>query len=53
MVIGFRGWHSEKNSVLNTKLLSNSIYVHVLVKFVVTFSRSGTYHYCCCMLDCR
>ena len=43
----------KENSVLNSKLLSNSIYVHVLVTFVITFSRSGTYQYCYCMLDCR
>ena len=43
----------KENSVINTKLLSNSIYVHVLVTFFVTFSRSGTYQYCYWMLDCR
>ena len=55
-----RSWQSvsmvatlKENSVLNTKLLLSSIYVHVLVKFVVTFSMSSTYQYCCRMLDCR
>ena len=32
-------------SILNTNLLLSSIYVHVLVGFVVTFSRSGTYQF--------
>ena len=53
MAIGFHGHHSERNSLLNTKLLVGSIYVHVLVKFVVTFSMSSTYQYCCRMSDCR
>ena len=43
----------KENIILNTKLLSRSIYVHVLVTFVVTFSRSNAYRYCYCMLDCR
>ena len=43
----------KKNSVLNNKLLSKSLYVHVLVTFVVTFGRSGAYQYCCWKLDCR
>ena len=42
-----------KESVLNTNLLSDLIYVQVLVTFVVTFSRSGAHQYCYCMLDCR
>ena len=43
----------KENSVLHTNLLSDLIYVHVLVTFVVTFSRSGAHQYCYCMLDCR
>ena len=43
----------KENSVLSNKLLSKSLYVHVLVTFVVTFGRSGAYQYCHCMLDCR
>ena len=43
----------KENSVLNMNLLSDLIYVHVLVTFVVTFGRSGAYQYCYCMLDCR
>ena len=43
----------KENSVLTNKLLSKSLYVHVLVTFVVTFGRSGAYQYCHCMLDCR
>ena len=43
----------KENSVLSNKLLSKSLYVHLLVTFVVTFGRSGAYQYCYCMLDCR
>ena len=43
----------KENSVLDTNLLSDLIYVHVLVTFVITFGRSGAYQYCYCMLDCR
>ena len=43
----------KENSVLHTNLLSDLIYVHVLVAFIVTFSRSGAHQYCYCMLDCR
>ena len=43
----------KKNSVLSNKLLSKSLYVHVLVTFVVTFGRSGAYQHCYCMVDCR
>ena len=43
----------KENSVLHTNLLSDLIYVHVLVIFTVTFSRSGAHQYCYCMLDCR
>ena len=43
----------KENSVLNMSLLSDLIYVHVLVTFVVTFGRSGVYQYCYFMLDCR
>ena len=43
----------KENSVLSNKLLSKSLYVHVLVTFVITFGRSGAYQYCYCMLDCR
>ena len=45
--------HLKENSVLNNNLLSDLIYVHVLVIFVVTFSRSGAYQYCFWKLDCR
>ena len=44
-----RSWRSvsmvtllKENSILNTSLLLSSIYVHVLVRFIITFSRSGT-----------
>ena len=54
MAIGFRGRCSEnKNSVLSNKLLSKSLYVHVLVTFIITFGRSGAYQYCHWMLDFR
>ena len=43
----------KENSVLNSRKLSNSIYVLVLVTFIITFSRFGAHQYCCCMLDCR
>ena len=43
----------KENSVLSNKLLSKSLYVHVLVTFMVTFGRSVAYQYCYCMLDCR
>ena len=43
----------KENSVLSNKLLSKSLYVHVLVTFVITFGRSGAYQYCHCVLDCR
>ena len=43
----------KENSVLSNKLLSKSLYVHVLVMFIATFGRSGAYQYCHCMLDCR
>ena len=43
----------KENSVLSNKLLSKSLYVHVLVTFVVIFGRSGAYQCCHCMLDCR
>ena len=53
MAIGFHGHCYERKSVLSNKLLSESLYVHVLVTFVVIFGRSGAYQYCYCMLDCR
>ena len=53
MAVGFHGRCSERNGVLIMNLLANSIYVHVLVTFIITFTRSGTYQYCYCMLDCR
>ena len=44
-------------NILNTNLLSSlfkvSIYVHVLVRFVITFSRSATYQLHDLLLDCR
>ena len=43
----------KENSVFDTNLVSDLAYVHVLVTFVVTFSRSGAHQYCYCMLDCR
>ena len=43
----------KENSVLSNKLLSKSLYVHVLVTFIVTFGRSGAYQYCHWMLDCK
>ena len=43
MAIGFHGGCSEKKKCLNMNLLSNTIYVHVLVTFVKTFSRSSNY----------
>ena len=59
-MVGRRSWRLfsvvadlKENSVLSNKLLSKSLYVHVLVAFVITFGRSGAYQYCYCMLDCR
>ena len=43
----------KENNVLNTNLLSDLTYVHVLVTFVITFGGSGAYQYCYCMLDSR
>ena len=43
----------KENSVFHTNLLSDLIYVHVLVTFIVTFSRSSAHQYYYCMLDCR
>ena len=36
----------KENSVLNMSLLSDLIYVHVLVTFVITFGGSSVYQYC-------
>ena len=49
----FMGAALKENSVLSNKLLSKSLYVHVLVTFLITFGRSSAYQYYHCMLDCR
>ena len=40
-------------SILNINLLLSSIYVHVLVGLVITFSRSSTYQFYLLLSDCR
>ena len=54
MAIGFHGCHSERKSCFKYQLVIEfNLCTCISNKFVVTFSRSGTYQYCCCMLDCR